>query len=100
VLARHRTALVALAVAVAHFAVATSALRALLTAAGRDGGSPVLHGAVALLAFPLFYTPVPALLGGRPHTGWYVAALNAVLWGVVVALLLRRRARSRGAPRA
>jgi ABC-type uncharacterized transport system permease subunit len=81
-------------VSVTHFAATALALRALLGAAGRGSAGPTsLHAAVALLAFPLFYTPVPALFGTRPHAGLYVAALNALLWGAVAWALVRWRAR-------
>lgn len=76
-----------------HLAAATLALRALLAALAAGERAPaLLQGAVAVLAFPLFYTPVPRLLfGGRPYTGLYVAALNALLWGAVVYGVVRRR---------
>ena len=35
--------------------------------------------------------PVPALFGGMPHTGLYVAALNALLWGVALLNYLDRQ---------
>jgi hypothetical protein len=83
----------ALVVSVAHFVAAFLALRALIAASGRGAGSSVvLHVAVALLTFPLFYTPLPALLGGRSHTGLYVTALNALLWGAIAWALVRWRA--------
>jgi hypothetical protein len=93
--ASHRSATtLALLVSVAHFAAAHLALRALLSNAGRGGGgSMALHVVVALLTFPLFYTPLPALFGGRSHAGLYVAALNALLWGGAVWAVLRRRGR-------
>ena len=91
---------VALLVSVAQFAATALALRALIAATGRGSGGPMaLHLAVAVLAFPLFYTPVPALLfGGRPHAGLYVAALNALLWGASAWTIAGWRARRRGRP--
>ena len=93
---RRSAALLALVVSVSHFVAAALALRALIGATARGvGGSSALSAIVALLAFPLFYTPLPALFGGRPHTGLYVAALNALLWGALAWALLRWRARRR-----
>lgn len=82
----------ALLLAVAHFAAMYLALRAVVTATGSVSGPSVLAKVgVALLAFPLFYTPLPALFGGRPHAGLYVAAANALLWGGLAWALLRWR---------
>ena len=82
----------ALLVAAAHFAAMYVALRAVVTATGSATGPSVLAKVgVALLAFPLFYTPLPALFGGRPHAGLYVAAANALLWGGLTWALLRWR---------
>ena len=100
---RRSAALIALVVSVTHFAAAFVALRALLAATGRGGGSMALHAVVALLAFPLFYTPLPALLDARTNAGLYVAVLNAVLWGALVWGVVRwrtRRGRTSGQPRA
>lgn len=85
---------VALVVSTVHLAAAYLSLRALLAAVGGGrGGSVALHAVVALLTFPLFHTPLPALFGGRPHTGLYVAILNALLWGTAAWALVRWRAR-------
>ena len=89
-----RAMVVALVVGVAHFVAAAAALRALFEGMGRGTGGPgALHAAVALLTFPLFYTPLPGLFGGRPYTGWWVAALNAILWALAAWALVRRRDR-------
>ena len=75
-----------------HFAAMYVALRALIAATGSvTGPSVVVKAGVALLAFPLFYTPLPALFGGRPHAGMYVAGANALLWGGLTWALLRWR---------
>lgn len=76
---------------VTHFMAAFITLRTLMAATGRSGGPGALHVAVALMMFPLFYTPLPALFGGHPNAGLYVAALNAVLWGALVWVLVRWR---------
>lgn len=91
--------LLALLLAVAHFTAMYVTLRALVTATGSATGPSMLAKAgVALLAFPLFYTPLPALFGGRLHAGLYVAAVNALLGGGLAWALLRwRDARARRA---
>lgn len=91
--------LLPLLLAVAHFTAMYVALRALVTATGSaTGPSVVAKVGVALLAFPLFYTPLPGLFGGRPHAGLYVAAANALVWGALAWAFLRwRDARARRA---
>lgn len=93
---RRRAIGIALAVGIVHFAATVMALRALLAgAAAGGGGSPALHALVAVLAFPTFYAPTAAIFGGRPHTGYWLAVLNAVLWAATVWAVLRWRARRR-----
>lgn len=89
--AQSRAVPLATAVSVTHFAATFLALRTVIAATAEGvGRSALLHAGVAVLAFPLFYTPAPGLFGGRPHTGTYLAALNALLWGVVAWAVARR----------
>ena len=93
---RRPAVLLALVVSVTHFTAAFVALRALMATTAQGSSGPVaLHALVALLAFPLFYTRVPALFGGHPHTGVYLAVLNALLWGAVAWALMRWLTRRR-----
>jgi hypothetical protein len=85
---------VALVVGVMHFVLTTIALRALLAGqGGTQGPSAAVAVAVAVLGFPLFYTPFRPTLGGLVPAGWLVAALNALLWAAIAFVIvgLRRR---------